>query len=190
MGTSWELTVFQRPQISSNVIILEGFLIPSNSNLVCKLDKSLYGLKQSSRAWYKCLDQYLLFHNFQRLESNASIYINTEADHNFIILTLYVDDCILINNQMTLIQDIKSILKKEFDMTSEGDLHYTFGNAIIKNRNEGWTIIYQQKYLIFKLKEYNMLNCNSISTLMQLGFCLYIKKNLFHHHIINIFIHK
>lgn len=53
--------------------IPEGFSLPSNSDLVCKLCKSLYGLKQSSCAWYQRLDQYLTSNKFNRLESDASI---------------------------------------------------------------------------------------------------------------------
>jgi len=60
--------------------ILEGLPIPSSSNLVCKLGKSLYKLKQSSRAWYQRLGHYLLLHNFQRLVSDANIYIKKEDD--------------------------------------------------------------------------------------------------------------
>jgi len=47
-------------------------------------------------------------------------------------------------------------------MSNEGKIHYTLGN-------EGWIIIHQQKYLINKLKEFNMLNCNPLSTPMQSG---------------------
>ena len=147
--------------------IPEGLLIPSNSNLVCKLNKSLYVLKQFSRAWYQRLYQYLLLHKFQRLESNASIYVKKKADHAFLILTFYVDDCILVSNQLTLIQHIKKILQMEFNMSDEGELHFTFGNAILRNISEGWTIIHQQKCLTSKFKAYNMIDCNSISILMQ-----------------------
>jgi len=54
-------------------------------------------------------------------------------------------------------------------MTDEGELHYTLGNTIIRNRQEGWIMIHQQKYLLNKLLEFNMLNCNPISTPMQPG---------------------
>lgn len=55
--------------------IPKGYPLPFNSNIACKLKKSIYGLKQSSRGWYQRRDQYLLKHKFQRLETNASIYI-------------------------------------------------------------------------------------------------------------------
>ena len=149
--------------------IPEGFSLPSNSDLVCKLCKSLYGLKQSSRAWYQRLDQYLTSNKFSRLESGASIHIQRKVDNTFLILTVYVDDCILVSNQLTFILNIKTLLQQKFDMSDEGELHFTLGNAIIRNKSEGWTFIHQQKYLISKLTEYNMLDYKSISTPMESG---------------------
>ena len=153
--------------------IPKGLSPPPNTNLVCKLNKSLYGLKQSSRAWYQRLDQYLLLHHYQWLELDANIYLKKEADNGFIIITVYVDDCIIISNHVALIQQVKDTLQKEFDMSDEGDIHYILGNTIIKNKHEGWIMIHQQKYLTNKLKEFNMLNCNPLNTPMQSRICLH-----------------
>lgn len=147
----------------------DGLPTPSNPQLVCKLAKSLYGLKQSSRAWYQRLDSYLLLQGYTRLESDADIYIKRENDQGFTILIVYVDDCIVVSNKAALIQQIKDIMQQEFDMSDEGEIHYTIGNAIIRNRQEGWLILHQQNYLTSKLQEFNMLNCNPLSTPMQSG---------------------
>ena len=84
----------------------DGLPTPSNPQLVCKLAKSLYGLKQSSRAWYQRLDSYLLLQGYTRLESDANIYIKRENDQGFTILTVYVDDCIVVSNKAALIHEI------------------------------------------------------------------------------------
>lgn len=89
-----------------------------------------------------------------------------EDNQNFLILTIYVDDCIQVSNIPSL-QNIKWLLQIEFDMSDEGEVHFTLGNAIVHNRVEGWTMIHKQKYLISKLKEYNMLDCKPITTPMQ-----------------------
>lgn len=149
--------------------IPDGLLPTPNPHLVCKLLKSLYGLKQSSRAWYTRLDQYLISQGYTRLEADASIYIKRDTSSGFIILAVYVDDCILASNKLSLIQDLKSTLHNQFEMTDDGELHYTLGNAIIRNRQEGCLIMHQEKYLLSKLKEYNMLTCNSLPTPMSPG---------------------
>jgi hypothetical protein len=46
---------------------LEGFVIPKKENLVCRLKRSLYGLKQSPRQWYKRFDLFMLSRGFKRL---------------------------------------------------------------------------------------------------------------------------
>lgn len=144
--------------------------------LVSLLFKSLHGLKQSLRKWYQCIDHFLLSYGFTRLKVDANIFIKRESDQGFTILTVYVNDYIIINNKLTLVQLIKDIFQKEFKMTNEGNIHYILSNAILKNREEGCIILHQQKKLISKLEEYQMLKCNLITTLMQFGIRL-SKKN-------------
>ena len=139
---------------------------------VCLLLKSLYGLKQSSRQWYQRIDQFLLLHGFIRLTSDANIYIQKDNTNGFLILTIYIDDCILVSNNSSLIHDLKCTLQKEFDMSNDDEIHYILGNTILKNQQARWLIINQQNYLISKLQEYNMLNCNPLSTPMASGVCL------------------
>jgi hypothetical protein len=75
----------------------------------------------------------LTLQGFTRLKSDANIYIKREKDEGFTILTVYVDDCIIVSNNTTLIQQVKDILQHEFDMFDEGEIHYTLGNAITRN---------------------------------------------------------
>jgi hypothetical protein len=114
----------------------EGLSIPPNPQIVCKLLKSLYGLKQFSKAWCQFLDNYLILQGFQKLESDVNIYIK-KLDVGFVILTVYVDDCILISNTLTLIEQIKFIIQQEFNMSNDGEIHYTLSNAILHNHQEG-----------------------------------------------------
>eukprot|EP00253_Pinus_taeda_P016998 PITA_16998 len=70
-----------------------GF-IQTDSSLVCRLKKSLYGLKQPPRAWYAKMDSFLLESGFSRCHSDNTVYTK-KVGKSLIILVLYVDDLIL-----------------------------------------------------------------------------------------------
>lgn len=63
-------------------------------------------------------------------------------------------------------------MQQEFKMYDNGEIYYIIGNAIIRNRQKGWLILHQQKYLTSNLQEFNKLNYNTSSTPMQCGVCL------------------
>jgi Reverse transcriptase (RNA-dependent DNA polymerase) len=68
-------------------------------NIGCKLKKSIYGLKQSSRAWYEKLSSYLIYYNFTISSADHSLSI--------IMVLVYVDDIIIIDNNIMKIRKIK-----------------------------------------------------------------------------------
>jgi hypothetical protein len=112
--------------------ILKGLHTSNNSNMVCKLLKPLYGLKQSLQAWYHRLDSYLPSKSFKRIEADSNLFKH-QHHGGFQILVVYVNDYVLINNSLAWITDFKTILIVEFDMTDEGYIHYCLGNQIIRN---------------------------------------------------------
>ena len=69
----------------------EGFIVPGKEDFVCKLKRSLYGLKQSPRQWYKRFDSFMLSHGFKRSEFYSCVYIKF-VDGYPIYFLLYVDD--------------------------------------------------------------------------------------------------
>lgn len=111
---------------------------------MCKLLKALYGLRQSSRAWYHRLDAYLLAHNFIRTVADSNLYVRTNTDTTFITVAVYVDDCIVVSPQLSLIHELRSLLEKEFEMSYEGDITFYLGIQVIRNRDEGW-LCYSKK---------------------------------------------
>ena len=100
--------------------------IQNDSSLVCRLRKSLYGLKQDPRAWYTKMDRFLLDNGFSRCHSDNIVYTK-KVGKSFTILVLYVDDLILTGSDPNHINHVKSSLKKKFEMTDLGHLHYFIG---------------------------------------------------------------
>eukprot|EP00253_Pinus_taeda_P003034 PITA_03034 len=109
-----------------------GF-IQTDSSLVCRLKKSLYGLKQAPRVWYAKMDSFLLESGFSRCHSDNTVYTKKEGK-SLIILVLYVDDLILTGSDPNLINHVKSSLKKKFEMTDLGHLHYFLGLQVLQSK--------------------------------------------------------
>ena len=68
----------------------EGFILPGKEDHVCKLKRSLYGLKQSPRQWYKRFDSFMISYGFKRSEFDSCVYIEF-VNRSPIYLLLYVD---------------------------------------------------------------------------------------------------
>eukprot|EP00253_Pinus_taeda_P034474 PITA_34474 len=109
------------------------WFIQIDSSLVCRLKKSLYGLRQAPWAWYAKMDSFLLESGFSRCHSDNTIYTKKEGK-SLIILVLYVDDLILTRSHPNLINHVKSSLKKKFEMTDLGHLHYFLGLQVLQSR--------------------------------------------------------
>jgi len=75
----------------------EGFVVKGKKELVCKLKKSLYGLKQSPRMWYQKFDIFIWGLGFTRSKVKHYVYLKLIGDR-VIYLVLYVDDMLLVGN--------------------------------------------------------------------------------------------
>jgi Reverse transcriptase (RNA-dependent DNA polymerase) len=99
------------------------------SNLVCRLNKSIYGLKQSPRAWYEKLSHFLLSCNFKTSWEDTSLFIK-HNEHGITVVLVYVDDIIITRNSQSKIDYIKNCLKQKFDNKDLGKLKYFLGIEI------------------------------------------------------------
>lgn len=129
-----------------------GF-IKTDFSLACQLKKSLCGLKQAPRAWYAKMDSFLLETSFSRCHSENTVYTK-KVGKSLIILVLYVGDLILTSSDPNLINHVKSHLKKKFEMTKLGHLHYFLGLQVLQSK-EGT----QSKYCCDLLRYFHMENC-------------------------------
>jgi len=113
----------------------EGFKDNKDTKYVCKLNKSLYGLKQASKCWNKRFHTYITKLGFQRSDNDYCLYINTQSDVGLSYLILYVDDILIVNKHLYEVNNIKDNLKKEFDMTDGGELKFFLGIYIKRNHD-------------------------------------------------------
>ena len=116
-----------------------GFVDPEKPNHVRLLKKSLYGLKQSPRAWFQRFTQYATKIGFKNSKSDTSLFVYRQGSE-LAYLLLYVDDIILTASSSTILRSILSSLKSEFSMTDLGLLHYFLGISVrMDNNGSSWT---------------------------------------------------
>ena len=100
-----------------------------DSSLVCRLKKSLYGLKQALRAWYAKMDSYLLSQNFVCCKLDPNVYMLRTTD-SLLLLVLYVNDFLIIGCSTSAIAVVKRILHDRFFMKDMGPLRLFLGLEI------------------------------------------------------------
>ena len=121
--------------------------------LVCRLNKSIYGLRQAANNWYKELANFLLRQGFTRSRNHHCFFARSEAeDHTFILVR--VDDIIVASRSMTLVCDVKKALEATFHMEDRGRLHWFLGLRI--RREEGKVTVDQERYIKTMLKRFQM----------------------------------
>uniref|UniRef100_A0A392MQF0 Retrovirus-related Pol polyprotein from transposon TNT 1-94 n=1 Tax=Trifolium medium TaxID=97028 RepID=A0A392MQF0_9FABA len=111
-------------------------------NMVCKLQKSSYGLKQASRKWYEKLTALLIKEGYTQSASDYSLF-TLQKEHNFTALLVYVDDIILAGNSMDEFDIIKIVLDAAFKIKNLGQLKYFLGLEVAHSK-EGITIFTEE----------------------------------------------
>jgi hypothetical protein len=133
----------------------KGYVVKGNKELVCKLKKSLYGLKQSPRMWYQKFDTYMLGLGFKRRKEDHYVHFRLIGDH-LIYLVLYVDDMLLIGRNKEIIQDVKTHFSSKFDMKDLGASNFILAMEIKRDRKKRKLWLNQRKYVETILQRFNM----------------------------------
>ncbi|GJU91162.1 retrovirus-related pol polyprotein from transposon TNT 1-94 [Tanacetum coccineum] len=108
----------------------EGFEVPGKEDHVCRLKKSLYGIKQSLRQWYKRFDSFMIGHGYDRCSYDECVYILKFPDGSFLYLVLYVDDMLIAAPDKDHIRELKDQLSNKFDMKDLGAAKRILGMQI------------------------------------------------------------
>ena len=88
----------------------KGFDVEGKENFICRLKRSLYGLKQPPRQWYKRFDEFIVSHGYIRSSYDSCVYHSKEEDGSHIYLLLYVDNMLTTSQNLLAIQKLKSLL--------------------------------------------------------------------------------
>ncbi|CAL8167283.1 unnamed protein product [Prunus armeniaca] len=167
-------TTFLHEDLEETIFMaqLEGFVEYGKENLVCQLRKSLYGLKQSLRQWYKSFNYFMLKINFRRCFYDCCVYYHVLQDGMVILLLLYVDDMLFACQDKSRIQDLKKMLSEEFDMKDLGAAQKILGMGIQRDMTAGRIWISQAKYIKKVLEKFNMQEAKVVSSALAVHFKL------------------
>ena len=111
-----------------------GFEAKGHERKVCKLKRSIYGLKQSSRQWYFRFHRAIVSNGFTMIEEDHCVYVK-RSKKSFLILSLYVDDILLAGNDMDMIVATKEWLSSNFEMKDMGEADFVLGIKIFRDRS-------------------------------------------------------
>nr|GEU55390.1 hypothetical protein [Tanacetum cinerariifolium] len=135
----------------------EGFVDLNYPRKVCKLQKSIYGLKQSSRLWNKRFDEEIKKFSFAQSLDEPCVYQKASGS-NVTFLILYVDDIIIMGNHISSLQSVKDYLGKCFAMKDLGEATFIFEIKIYRDRSKRLIGLGQNAYMDKVLKRYKMDN--------------------------------
>ena len=145
----------------------EGFQ-QGGKNMVCRLNKSLYGLKQSPRLWGETLAKALLSMGFVKTYSDASLYI-FDQDGIKVIVPVFVDDITLASKSASKLDYFVTELGKHFKLRDLGETTFLLGVEITRKREKRKLYLSQRQYIVNKLEEFGMSDCKPVGTPMLPG---------------------
>ncbi|KAM6566340.1 hypothetical protein CsatA_025468 [Cannabis sativa] len=124
--------------------------VPTGTKLVCKLQKSIYGLRQSSRQWYKKLTAALIHEGFQQSQADYTLFTKGNND-TFIALLVYVDDIVITGPNLDVLQQLQDSLHDKFKLKALGTLRYFLGFEIARTKES--LFLSQRKYTLQLLED-------------------------------------
>ena len=143
-----------------------GLRRQGENNLVCRLHKSLYVLKQASRQWFAKFSEAMLSAGFVQSRADYSLFTRKQG-MSFTILLIYVDDILITGNDPVNIAATKQFLHEHFHIKDLGDLKYFLGIEVSSSKNG--IFVSQRKYALEVVKDAGMAGAAPINTPMEQG---------------------
>ncbi|CAL2238958.1 unnamed protein product [Prunus armeniaca] len=133
-------------------------------NLVCRLNKSLYGLKQASGQWFAKFSEAIQAAGYTQSKADYSLF-TCKNGKSFTALLIYVDDILITGNNVAMINSLKQFLHTQFRIKDLGDLKYFLGIEV--SRSKQGICISLRKYTLEILKDAGILGARPISFPME-----------------------
>lgn len=161
-------TAFLNGKVVSEVYVKQPEGYNDFSNKVYKLNKALYGLKESPRAWYECFNDFIKNLGFDRSKHDYCLYVKRENNVTVYIL-LFVDDLLICCRDVNIINNIKTQLHNKFKMKDLNKVKSYIGINIEYNYDNSTNILTlcQENYIMSLAEKYNIKNAKLYKTPME-----------------------
>lgn len=153
-------TAFLNRDLNETVYMEQPKGFEDGTNRVCKLNKSLYGLKQASRCWNRKFKHFIEVFGFVACTSDPCVFIS-KKNNKLIILAIHVDDELVIADSEDIIQMVMEHLGKQFEI-KEMNVDCFLGLQI-EQGSDGSIFVHQKTYTQRVLSKFQMNDCNSVS---------------------------
>jgi hypothetical protein len=157
------VTAFLNSNLKEDIWMEQPQGFEEGNGLVCKLEKTLYGLKQSPRAWYDTLSGFLMSLDFVKSNFDHGLFIHAQAKT---YISVYVDDIRIIGPNKVQIDIVKQKLSSRFKMTDLGATRRHLGVDVKRNPLRASVTLTQSTAVLKLLDDYGMTSCRPVKTPM------------------------
>lgn len=141
----------------------DGYAQAGSEQLVCKLKKSLYGLKQSPRCWNTAFSEYMRSIGFEQNTADPCVFVRVE-EADVTIVAVYVDDLIILTKSLEQMEKLKRSLTTQYRMKDMGELHYCLGISIERDEERKYLWVHQKQYILAMVEKYGLSQAKTVTT--------------------------
>lgn len=160
-------TAFLYGNLNEEIFMIQPRGFEKGEDMVCRLTKSIYGLKQASREWNKCFISFLKLFDLKPISKDNCVLIR-KNQHGVavLIIAIYVDDGLVCSNDKSLLKEVVDHLQSKFDISVMSPDCFV-GLQILRNREKRSMIVHQNYYTLNNIKRFEMENSKPLSTPME-----------------------
>ncbi|KAE8228096.1 hypothetical protein CF326_g6985 [Tilletia indica] len=167
--TMWSMdvvTAYLNGSVTEDIYMIQPPHYEDGTKRVCKLKRSLYGLKQSGREWFSVVASWLKSQSFKALKSEPCVFHKVTSDGEPVVIVLYVDDVIISAKRQSTIDEIRKAFTDRFKMTDNGLLTQVLGLKINLNHETGLASISQEAYVKGMIRRFGLEAANPVDSPM------------------------
>lgn len=153
------VTAFLQGDLREEIFMEQPEYYEDGTNRVCRLNRSIYGLKQAGRQWNLKLDNALRKFGLKKSQLDPCIYYSDDLS---VLIAIYVDDFLIFFRELGKLNEIKQYLHRTFRMKDLGAVSSCIGMRIKQSKNA--IEIDQSGYIEKILERFGMTDSKPVKT--------------------------